>query len=590
MNSNLSSLIHFLSTAGFSSESSELSKLAGGAIPIPQKMYDVCLKHMRDVVAFGVKKMFEDIPAKLAKVESYVKRADQYMALSLKAITKFGALTDEEKAGPNDAVLSDGKYITIVEQLLHIPYYVDPDYLAEQYEVPPKVWISIAYGIDEGRWALYAGESPIPDTCKETFLFNKQNGELEDDLGWVIKWYEARVANWRSPIENFVGDVREGLKGIESIGAPDKVSGSNRIYPNDDNGRRVFESTRIDKSRRFEGHSIALIPVELDGYKYFKDGVKYPKVMQLSIEFFDPAKGEPEKGQSDFRWGYFRRGSPYRLINQEDGTVEDHMEPPTIKIGIPFYNMSIMAGAGGNKIIDWILTSSENAIETLGHEMTHLGQYILELNSGVGETKDFRTAKFPRNKDEKQYLASGILYPKPKKILAPSGKLEWSIYSPKHHNYFWSGDEKPTDEQIREIALKEVNGGGARLEHGSRDVEQKTRLHDEILKFKEIIKNLPQKIHKAAFKKYIGYHGGASAGGKNKETVDSMLGRSYYRDVPKSYWLEGLRLNEPEKWKQVVLAMHQELSKDPDVLLSGPSYNDAKPAPSGRFLAKKKTI
>lgn len=562
----LSSLINFLSTAGFTSESSDLIKLSGGAIPIPQKMYDDCLKHMKDVVAFGIKKMFEDIPAKLSKVESYIKITDQYTKLSLKAITEFGALTDEEKASPNDAVLSDGKYITIVEQLLSIPYYVDPEYLAETYDIPSKVWISVAYGIDEKRWALYAGESPIPDTCREIFLFNKQHGELEDDLAWVIKWYDARIANWRSPVENFVSDVKAGLKGIESISAPDKVSGSTRIYPTDDNGKSVSESTTIDKARRFEGHSVISIPIDLDGYKLFKDGVKYPKVMLLSIEFFDPAGRSPEKGLTDYRWGYFSHGQKYRLVNQIDGTSEEQKEPPTLKVGIPFYNLNISAGASGNRLIDWILTNRENAVETLGHEMTHLAQYILEINSGVEETKDFRTAKFPRNKEEKQYLDSGILATGPKQRLAPSGKMEWSLYSPKHHSYFWFGETKPTDETIRNITWKGVEGDGTRLEHGSRDVEQKTRLHDEILRFKESTKDIAPRFHRAAFKKYVGYSGRAApSGAKGEETINSLLWRG--GDIKPSPWLGRLKANEPQKWKQVVLAMYQELSKDPNINL-----------------------
>lgn len=568
MPTKLYSLIHLLSTAGFVMESAELTKLAGGAIPIPQKMYDACLKHMRDVTAFGIKKMFEDIPAKLDKVESYIKRTDQYTKLSLKAINDFGALTDEEKAGQNDAVFSDGKYVTVVEQLLSIPYYVDSDYMAENYDIQPKVWISIAYGIDEKRWALYAGESPIPDSCRETFQYNKQHGELEDDFGWVISWYEARIANWRSPIDNLIEDFKAGLKGIESINAIDKTTGSTRIYATDYNGMVISELTTIDKPRRFQGHSIVNIPVDLDDYKYFKDGVKYPKVMQLSVKFFDPTSNKPEKGQSDFRWGYFRHGLPYRLVNQEDGTFEDQMEPPTLMVGVPFYNLSISTGLVGSKIIDWILTNSENAIETLGHEMTHFGQYILELNSGADKTKDFRTAKFPRNKEEKQYLESGILASKPTQRLAPSGKMEWSLYSPKHHNYFWFGDTKPTDEMIRDISWKGIDGDGARLDHGSRDVEQKARLHDEILRFKKEIKDLPSESHKAAFKKLVGYDGSASAGGKNKETVNSILGRRrWYSNIESSYWLTNLKANEPEKWKQVVLAMYQELSKDPDIHL-----------------------
>ena len=555
----LSSLIHFLSTAGFTSESSELSKLAGGALPIPQKVYDVCLKHMRDVVAFGIKKMFEDIPAKLAKVESYIKRTDQYTKLSLKAINDFGVLTDEEKAGPNDAVFSDGKYITIVEQLLHIPYYVDHDYLAEQYEVPPKVWISIAYGIDEGRWALYAGESKIPDSCKETFQHNKQFGELEDDLGWVIKWYEARIANWRSSVENFISDVKAGLKGIESINAPDKVTGSTRIYQTDDNGKGISDVTMIDTPRRFEGRSLVSIPIDLDGYKYFKDGVKYPKVMQLSIELFDK-NIKPEKGKEDYRWGYFSQGQIYRLVSK-DGTFEDHRDPPLLKVGIPFYHVNIMAGSGGNRIIDWILTSSENAIETLGHEMTHFGQYILGLNAGIEKT-NFMTGKFPTNKEKKQYDTYGVLKLNPKQRLAPSGKMEWSLYSPTSRQYFWFGDTKPTDEAIREISWKETDNDGARLEHGSRDVEQKTRLHDELAKFRVIVESSGIRPEQAlaAFKVYVGVSRGVSSGAHNKETIDSVL---RWRDIKTSYWLGELKANEPKKWKQVVSAMYQELTKDP---------------------------
>lgn len=575
MNSNLSSLIHFLSTAGFSSESSELIKLSGGAIPIPQKMYDVCAEHMRNVTALGLKRMFEDIPEKLAKIESSLRRIDQFYKLAIKDLNDFCDMSDDERSAHQGILIpsDDGKYILIAGLYLSLPYF-DPDGSKAGWGFSPcdPLNLDIIYDKDSKSYSVLSGEKDYSYQLDKAF----QYGEKEKNCYHVIGWFESQVSNWHEVIDSAVDDIRNGIANLDQI----NVTGNPRLIIDitDDKGNKITDKTSVDAPRRFTGRApIELnfgtnlspgdIPVDMTDYKYYKEGIKYPDDAAFVVKFFDPEKDKPQEGKDDLRWGYFRAS-----------------EMPAISVGVPLRDFSIES-MSGNYSIDSLL---ENSLVTLGHELTHFGQHIISLNSGVKKT-DLMTGKFPTNKEKKQYDTHGRLKLKPRQRLSPSGKMEWSLHSPANNQYFWFGDTKPTDEIIRDIVGKNVEGGGIRLEHELRDVEQKTRLYNELAEFKRLIKDADPKIHNAAFKKYVGYNENMSAGGKDKETISSVLWNGR-RVINPSHWLAHLKTNEPEKWKQVVLAMYQELSKDPDVLLSGPSYNDAKPAPSGRFLAKKKTI
>jgi len=554
LSSRLSCLISLLSVAGFHNESAQLVKLSGGAIAIPQKIYDDVVKILRAAVTFGLKEMFEDIPAKLKKIELGLKVSDKFNELSMKDISEFVDLTAAEKAKANDRLGGDGKYIIIAGQLMGINKFVDKDYLVDNYRIHKTQYTSVVYCIDDKQYAVYSGELEVPLNPAEAFQHNQQNGILESDGWWVKRWYEEEFYNWRSLVNEFLTDVKSGLNNMEAIAAPDG-SPEFRYNITDDKGMTISDETKINTPRRIIGKLFAWIPVDLDGYKYFKDGIKYPKELNLLVEFFDPEKGKPEAGKDDYRLGYFSQGS------------EDVI--PTIKIGIPAYDINIINVHNKGSIISDVLAHRNDALKTLEHELVHFSQYIIKLNAGAKDKdKDFRTGKFPRNKDEKQYDADGGLVAKPKLMLGPNGKMEWHIYSPKHHNYFWFGDTKPTEKEIRDIKYKNVDAGGGRLEHGSRDIEQKARLINELHYFKDLIEYKNPELHRATFKKYVGYSGDASpSGGKNEVTINRKLQQDFFDRTEPSHWLTELKTNEPEKWKQVVLAMYQELSKDPDVNL-----------------------
>lgn len=568
----LSSLIHFLSTAGFTSESSELTKLAGGALPIPQKMYDMGAEHIRYTTALGIKKMFEDIPSKLAKVEALFERTMKLGGFFITGLKEFDALSDDQKAGQNS--WSDGGQDYVDLETLYLgSQHIDRDRFEEEYSCSLATEICVSYHSESKQYSFYSQDKFLHLNSEETFKLGIKSTFLEN----ILDWHQSKVDRWSEAITRLINDTKSNLAVIDGLEYPTQLLHPyNQLVVSEVAGGDMSLSP-INSARTFRGWSLASIPMDLEGYKNFKPGVKYPKILQLTVEFFDTEKGGPKEGSGDddMRWGYFQRGVSYNVTDSATGETKLEQDAPRIKIGIPQYTLYIQyLGSPGN-LIDRVITAYHDSFATLGHELTHFGQYIIDLNAalpGNNFTKPLKTGKLPRGadrwiktKEESQYDRSGILKTKLKLRLSPKGKMEWSIYSPKHHNYFWFGEKKPSGETIREISSKNEDGGGARLGHEFRDVEQKTRLYDELIRFKKKIADLPPQAHKAAFKKFVGSGGNVSAGGKSGETVNSILGHSRYVEIVPSYWLGELKANEPQKWKQVVLAMYQELSKDPDV-------------------------
>lgn len=523
-------------------------KLSGGAIPIPQKIHDECVEFIREAVAHSIGLMFSDIPEKLAVIESILELKRKEFNLSIKDLIRFGDMSDDERSNYSGELDDeranhgdDGKrYISIAELNLSLPHFgTDGGWAMTSESI---INIDIVYEKKDKLFSLYAGESDFYWGLDKAFMY----GEKEKSCEHTAYWLQSRFDNWLTEADSYIAGIRNGVAAMPKMG---HFNNWNGLSITDDRTNAISGKTPIDSKRILTGDAWRAIPVKLDGYKYYKDGVSYPKYIKLIVSFFDPKKNKPEEGKDDFRYGYF---------DSSDSKL------PIISIGIPCQPQEIKDLNESN-----LNDKLANYLNTLGHELTHFAQFIISLNAG----KKVQTGKA---KDH-QYDGDGVLTEELKqRTNTETGNMEWSLFLPRLNKTHFFGQRKPSEEYMSFLLYNNEIGNrphgydddgsaylsGLRREHEYRDVEQKSRLHDEINTFKQQMIGVDPSQASAAFKLYVGFYDDAPSGRENSESISSSIGHKYF---PKSEWLDELKFNEREKWKQVVLAMYQELSKDPGV-------------------------